>query len=357
MIFETENIEFKRQFTDEIYKEVIAFANTDGGIVYVGIDDDGNAVGLEDVDAEYVRITNGIHDAIRPDVTMFIKYTRQENGVISIKVGEGSNKPYYLTGKGIKPTGVYVRQGTSSTQASWEQIRQMIKASDGDIYENMRSQEQDLTFEQAAEIFRKYKRDFSDEKYLNLGIVDKNGLFTNLGLILSDQCPHTTKIAVFADDDNTVFRDKKEFKGSILKQLIDGYDYLSLCNPTSSTYAGLERIDKSDYPEFAIREAFLNSIVHREYGISASNIININASNMEFINFGSLMSGISVDDIKTGISFLRNKNLANIIFRFNLIEAYGTGIRKIFKMYKDVQKQPEIIITKNVFKLVLPNRY
>lgn len=88
MIFETENIEFKRQFTDEIYKEVIAFANTDGGIVYVGIDDDGNAVGLEDVDAEYVRITNGIHDAIRPDVTMFIKYTRQENGVISIKVGK-----------------------------------------------------------------------------------------------------------------------------------------------------------------------------------------------------------------------------------------------------------------------------
>ena len=51
MIFETENIEFKRQFTDEIYKEVIAFANTDGGIVYVGIDDDGNAVGLEDVAA------------------------------------------------------------------------------------------------------------------------------------------------------------------------------------------------------------------------------------------------------------------------------------------------------------------
>lgn len=59
MNFETDNIEFKAQFTEEIYKEVIAFANTDGGVVFVGIDNDGNAVGLTDVDQEYTRITNG----------------------------------------------------------------------------------------------------------------------------------------------------------------------------------------------------------------------------------------------------------------------------------------------------------
>ena len=74
MNFETENIEFKAQFTEEIYKEVIAFANTDGGVVFVGIDNDGNAVGLTDVDQEYTRITNGIRDAIVPDVTMFVRF-------------------------------------------------------------------------------------------------------------------------------------------------------------------------------------------------------------------------------------------------------------------------------------------
>ena len=77
MNFETENIEFKSQFTEDIYKEVIAFANTDGGIVYVGIDNNGNAVGLTDVDQEYTRITNGIRDAIMPDVTMFVRFTIQ----------------------------------------------------------------------------------------------------------------------------------------------------------------------------------------------------------------------------------------------------------------------------------------
>ncbi|MBQ3015166.1 MAG: ATP-binding protein, partial [Clostridia bacterium] len=63
MTFETENIEFKLQFTDELYKEVIAFANTDGGVIYIGIDNNGNAVGIDNVDENYTRITNGIRDA------------------------------------------------------------------------------------------------------------------------------------------------------------------------------------------------------------------------------------------------------------------------------------------------------
>ena len=84
MGYETENVEFKSGFTDEIYKEVIAFANTYGGTIYVGIDNDGHAVGLTDVDDEYTRITNGIRDAIQPDVTMFVKYTIHDNKVVKI---------------------------------------------------------------------------------------------------------------------------------------------------------------------------------------------------------------------------------------------------------------------------------
>ncbi len=134
MAFETENIEFKSKFTDELYKEVIAFANTNGGVIYIGIDNDGNAVGIDNIDENYARITNGIRDAIMPDVTIFVKYTIQEDHVVRISVGEGSYKPYYLKAKGLKPSGVFVRQGTSSVPASPEQIRTMIKESDGDNY-------------------------------------------------------------------------------------------------------------------------------------------------------------------------------------------------------------------------------
>ena len=356
MNFETENIEFKSGFTEEIYKEVIAFANTDGGVLYIGIDNDGNAVGLNNVDDEYTRITNGIRDAILPDVTMFVKYTIQENKVVRITISEGTNKPYYLRSKGLKPNGVYVRQGTSSVQASSEQIRQMIKDSDGDDFESMRSLEQELTFASAAAAFESYGVDFSEEKYLALGMIHKNdGLFTNLALLMSDQCQHSIKVAVFGDDENTTFKDNREFKGSIFKQIDEAFRYIMLSNRTSSVFKGLERIDKSDYPEDALREALLNSVVHRDYSYSGSIIININDKQMEFVSIGGLLPGLTADDIRSGISQPRNKNLAEVFHRLKLIESYGTGIRRIYKLYENCSVQPRIEVTHNTFKMILPN--
>ena len=356
MTFETENIEFKLQFTDEIYKEVIAFANTDGGVIYIGIDNAGNAVGIDNVDENYTRITNGIRDAIMPDVTMFVKYTIQENRVVRITVGEGSYKPYYLKSKGLKPSGVFVRQGTSSVPASPEQIRAMIKESDGDTFESMRSMEQELSFKSAKEAFKRYNIEFSKAKYRTLGItMQGDELYSNLALIISDQCAHTTKVAVFADEENTKFRDSKEFGGSIFEQLDNTYTYLTLCNKTVATFKGLERIEKVDYPEEALREALLNALVHRDYSFSGSIIINVNDKEMEFISIGGLLPGLSPDDIRSGISQPRNKNLADIFHRLHLIESYGTGIRKIYNLYANCPEQPRIEVTSNTFKIILPN--
>lgn len=356
MDFETENIEFKSQFTEEIYKEVIAFANTDGGIIYVGIDNDGNVVGLTDVDREYTRITNGIRDAILPDVTMFVRFSVQDNKVVRITVNEGTNKPYYLKGKGLKPSGVFVRQGTSSVSASPEQIRQMIKESDGDTFEENRSLEQELTFDAAEKAFSLLAIPFGREKYRVLGITDrKDEIFTNLGLLLSDQCPYTTKIAVFSDDACTVFRDSKEFSGSVLRQYEDASAYLALCNKTSSVIKGMVRTDKRDYPEEAVREALLNAIVHRDYSFSGSIIINVTDRKTEFISIGGLIPGLSPEDIRVGISQPRNRNLAEVFHRLRLIESYGTGIRRIFSLYAGYPVQPQIEVTANTFKITLPN--
>lgn len=356
MKFESENFEFKLKMTDDIYKEVIAFANTDGGTIYIGIDDNGNVVGIDDIDETYTRITNGIRDAIQPDVTMFIKYTLQDNSVVKISVGEGSYKPYYLKSKGLKPSGVYIRQGASSAQASPEQIRRMIKESDGDVYEEMRSMEQELTFNSAEKTFNKYNVEFSKDKYRVLGVTDEtNLLYTNLALLLSDQCLHTTKVAVFGDDMNTQFRDSREFTGSIFEQLEDVFAYLMLCNKTVATFNGLERVERNDYPQETLREALLNAIVHRDYSFSGSIIINVNDKEMEFISIGGLLPGLSPDDIKSGISQPRNKKLAEVFYRLKLIESYGTGIRRIYSYYNDCLEKPRIEVTSNTFKIVLPN--
>ena len=356
MLFEDENTEFKVKFTDEIYKEVIAFANTDGGVIYIGIGDDGTVIGIEDIDNTYNRLTNGIRDAIQPDVTMFIRYILQDNNVIRIEVGEGSYKPYYLKSKGLKPTGVYVRQGASSAPASSELIRQMIKESDGDQFENLRTMQQELTFAAAETAFARYGVKFGEEKFITLGLRNvHDDHYTNLALLLSDQCQHTIKVAVFADNTKTIFKDAKEFSGSIFQQLEDTYSYLKLCNRTMATFEGLNRIEKQDYPEEALREALLNAIVHRDYSFSGSIIINVNDTEIEFISIGGLLSGLSVEDIRSGISQPRNPKLAEIFHRLKLIESYGTGIRRIYKLYENNTIKPRIEVTPNAFKLVLPN--
>ena len=356
MLFESENTEFKAKLSDEIYKEVIAFANTDGGTIYIGVDDKGNVIGLENVDDSYTRLTNGIRDAIQPDVTMFIRYVLQEDKVIRIEVGEGSYKPYYLKSKGLKPNGVYVRQGASSAPASQELIRKMIKDTDGDQFEDMRTMEQELTFEEAANAFKHYGVEFSEDKFITLGLRNlHDDHYTNLALLLSDQCRHTVKVAVFADEDKTIFKDAKEFEGSIFRQLDDTYSYLLLCNRTMSTFQGLNRIEKKDYPEEALREALLNAMVHRDYSFSGSIIININDSEIEFISIGGLLPGLSVEDIRSGISQPRNRKLAEIFHRLKLIESYGTGIRRIYKLYENNSVKPRIEVTPNAFKLILPN--
>lgn len=354
MQYESERIEYKSQMIEDLYREVIAFANSNGGVIYIGIDDQGNLTGIDNVDETYTRITNGIRDAIAPDVTMFVRYIIQDNKVIQIEVGEGSYKPYYLKSKGMKPNSVYVRHGASSVQASPDQIRKMIKESDGDNFEASRCMEQELTFHAAETAFKQYGVEFSVEKYRALGIT-KNDVFTNLALLLSDQCHHTIKVAVFKDEFCTEFRDSKEFGGSVFKQFEDVVNYLALCNKTVSTIKGLVRTDKQDYPEEVIRGALLNALVHRDYSFSGSIIINVNDSKMEFISLGGLLPGLSTEDIRIGISQPRNKKLAEVFHRLRLIESYGTGIRRIFKLYENCHVQPSIEATTNAFRIVLPN--
>ena len=355
-MIETEKLELKEIVSEEIYKGVVAFANGGGGTILVGINKQGELRPLGDIDKEYTRLTNGIRDAIAPDVTMFVKYTLEERGTIRVEIAEGSYKPYYLKSKGLKPSGVYIRQGVSSAPASLEQIRQMIKNADGDLFEEMRSLEQELTFSGCSRVFAENNTEFGEDKYNVLGLRNNvQNQYTNLALVLSDQCTHTIKAAVFSDEQNTIFRDRKEFSGSVLKQAEDTFAYLQLCNQNRSVIDGLIRRDYWDYPKDAVREALLNAIIHRDYGFSGSIIININDVNTEFISIGGLLPGLSPLDILNGISQLRNRRLAEVFHRLNFIESYGTGIRRIYALYHECEQKPDISVTPNSFKLTLPN--
>ena len=360
MLFrESETIELKEVVVDEIKKEIIAFANCDGGKLYIGVQDDGTVVGVDDPDGVSLQISNMVRDAIKPDVTMFVHYkTIKENGkeIVAVDIQRGTDRPYYLTKKGMRPEGVYVRQGYSSVPATDTAIRRMIKETDGDRFEAMRSLNQELTFEAAKKEFDLRDIEFGPQQMRTLKLVDQDNLYSNLGLLLSDQCAHTIKAAVFQGKDQTVFKDRREFSGSLLQQMNEVYDFIDFRNQTHATIKKLLRIDVRDYPEIAVREALLNLLVHRDYSFSASALISIYADRLEFVSIGGLMPGIDLEDIMIGISVCRNQDLANVFYRLHLIEAYGTGMRKIMKAYEGMEKKPVIETTKNAFKIILPNR-
>ena len=358
MRLENKTTEFKREYTDNLKYAVVAFANTDGGKVYIGINDDGSVQGVKDTDGTMLRITNMIRDVVCPDVTMFTECAVEEidgQPVIVVNVQRGTARPYYLSGKGVRPEGVYIRQGASSVPASETVILNMIKETSGDCYEDARSINQQLTFEKADAFFAGRKVSFGDQQKRTLNIIGADGTYTNLGMLLSDQCVHTIKLAVFEGSKKTVFRDRKELTGSLLTQLENAYSYIDQFNRTRAEFEGLDRIDKRDYPAEALREALLNAITHRDYSFSGSTLISIFDDRIEFVTIGGLVRGLSFNDIMLGVSALRNQKLANVFYRLHLIEAYGTGILKINESYSDCDVKPQFEVTDNAFKITLPN--
>lgn len=350
--------EYKREYTDDIKKTVISFANTDGGEILIGVDNLGEIVGIENPDETMLQVTNAIRDAIRPDVTMFVLCEVKEvegQSVVSIHVQKGTACPYYLANKGLRPEGVFIRQGSSTAPATESAILKMIRETGGDNYETTRSLKQELTFIDTEKVFSDETISFEKEQQRSLGVIGTDGAYSNLGLLLSDQCMHTVKIAIFEGDKKTVFKDRAEFSGALLKQIREMYEYIDRYNRTRAEFSGLKRVDLRDYPPEAVRETLLNAIIHRDYSYSGSTLISIYDNRIEFVSLGGLPTGISYDDILLGVSIPRNNKLAEIFYRLKLIEAYGTGIPKITESYRDAKEKPIIEVSDHVFKITLPN--
>lgn len=358
MYKESETTELKRELTKDLKKEIVAFANTKGGTIFIGVEDNGNVVGVSDSNKVIESISCMIHDGIINDLTPYSNIeliNENEKDIIAIHITSGPNKPYYIAEKGLKSSGVYLRLGTSSINATDEIIRKMIIESNSVSYENEISPNQKLTFDYAKTIFKDLNVSFNNNKFKALKMITQEQ-FNNLALLISDQNPYTIKCAIFEGKTKTIFKDRKEFTGSCFKQINNVFEYLNLVNRISSTFKGLVRIDKKDYPDFSLREALLNSIIHRSYYFSGSILLSIFDDRIEINSIGGLLGTLTLNDIYNGVSESRNPNFAELFHRLNYVENYGTGIGRIMKEYVDEKNKPIIEISENVFKIILPNR-
>jgi len=358
-MLETQTIEYKREWNDKAKNTMLAFINTDGGTLYIGLENDGSVYGVDsDIDMETRRIVSSFRDSVTPDATGFFKVEpeqREGKYIIVVTVERGTSIPYCYLSDGLVPQGVYVRVGSNTFMATREHIRKLIKDNSAEQFFDGLSFEQNLTFEYADKVFAKEEIRFGKEQKLSLGLLRTDGLYTNLALILSDQCPYSTKAAIFEGLSRAKFKDRKEFTGSLFKQMDDVHEYLTVYNRTRSTFEGLYRIDHPDYPDIALREAFINSLIHRDYYIEGSLLVSMFDNRVEFMSLGGVMPGVTRDLMLAGVSVTRNEKLAKTFYRLNIIEAYGTGIPRIFDAYENKGVTPEMPVIDGGFLIRVPN--
>ena len=347
MYKESETLELKREINSNICKEIIAFANTKGGTIYIGYDDDdGNLVGLKNAKEELDKLSNLISDNIAPNLTFNVSMEIIEElglDTIIVKVLKGTNRPYYLKSKGITPEGVYIRLGATNRMATRDEIVKMIMEDSNVKFEDNISKEQNLSFNYLERIFKEKNIILNKVKMKNMGFLNEKDLYTNLAYIVSDQNNFPIKIAVYKGDSKVEFLDKKELDNmSVFEQLDEVLKFLKLVIKIPAKIVGMERVESPEYDFEVIRESLLNCIIHRDYSIYGSTLINIYENSIEIVNQGGLISGLTIESIKKGNSASRNPGLASLFHRLGLVEAYGSGIPRIFAKYEYQEQKPII---------------
>ena len=351
------NTELKREFVDEIKNEIIAFLNTSGGVIYVGLNDDGTTYEpFKNVDKNIIdlKISNLMEDVIYPSTFGLIRHSFNDEGLLIINVLEGNNKPYYLKEKGPKPSGVYKRVGSSSRKATEDEILRMILASKKYIYENDVSEEQNLTFKYLINAFDEKQISFSQRDQVSLGLINKEGNYTNLAFLLSDQSDLAVKLAEYDNEMN--FKIKKEFRGSLIKIFENIEEQADRLNDVSAIIDGntFERKETKSYPGASLREAILNAFCHADYFIRSNIKIEFYPHEMKITNPGGIYNA-TMEDIMNGVQTYRNPKLVHILDKLSVIENYGTGIPRILNAYKKSEKHPTFTSTENFFTVRLPN--
>lgn len=355
---EKRNVEYQREFNDTTLRAIVAYANTDGGRIYVGIDEFGRTYGVQNAQEIAERITTLAQNLVRPDVSSSVVSRvekRDGRDVVVTNVFRGESRPYWLAEKGLCPQGVPVAENGRVVTPSERKLRQMLAETGSGAFERERSRVQTLTFDQSSKIFGEEKLTLSEKSFREFGLVDESGTYTNLALLLSDQCPATIRLAFFEGARENQIHDRLELSGSILRQYRDAFDFLDQYNRTNETLRAANRGDFHDYPSEILREALVNAIVHRDYRTDARTLIRHYHNRVEIVSPGGVPRELSLDELNLGVSAPRNPGLVNIFYQLEYVESCGTGIRKIRQAYAACRFPPRFETSPHYFKTTLYN--
>ena len=352
----SDRVELKREMIKDLDKEIIAFLNAYGGTIYIGVDDSGNVVGIpQELKDEYdEKVSAILTNNIKPNSRNKVDFSYNEDGVLAIHVKEGDSKPYYLTEKGPKPSGTYSRVERSKRPANDDEILTMIRDSSGWLWEKEESKNQSLHFSYLSIYFKGKDIPFDESKYLTLGFLNKDGKFTNLALLFSDENPIEVKFAKY--DKNIDFLFKKEFTGSLCYIADRVINQAEVFNVTSAKIVPYQaaRIEYVSYPGKSLREAILNAICHADYSFPSNIKIEFFPTHCRISNPGSIYK-YTLEEVLAGQQSFRNPGVVQILYMLGFIENYGSGLPRIINAYDKSNSKAELLNMEHCFIVNLPN--
>ena len=230
----------------------------------------------------------------------------------------------------------------------------MIRESSGWLWEKEKFLNQKLTFTTAKIYFNSKHIEFCKDNFLTLGIVNLNGDYTNLGLLISEENPIEVKFASY--DEHLNFLKKKEFTGSIIKIADQVLEYAEMMNTTSAIIVPYQaqRIETQSFPGVSLREAILNAICHADYSFPSNIKIEFFGDKAQISNPGSIYK-YSLSEVLRGQQSFRNPGLVKILHMLGFIENYGKGLKRINEAYENEPKKAVLDNLEHSFIVELPD--
>lgn len=336
-MIENDNIEFKRELNDKLEMEVAAFLNSNGGHIYIGIEDDGAVFGVDDVDDVQLQIKDRIRSRIAPSPIGFFEIVvdiKEDKNVIHIIIASGNEKPYYIKKYGMCPLGSYIRVGNGCVQLTEKQIFNLYSKRTRTSLMNIISPQQDLTFTQLRIYYEEKGYEFTDNTYKQLNFLLNNDEFNYLAYLLSDQNSLVINVGKFKGSDVFDLKELHSYSNqSLIKTTFEILDYIENQNITYTEIKSPTRVEHKLFNSIAMREAIINAIVHNDYSYENMPTIRLFEDHIEIISVGGLPEGIEKEEFLNSYISPKNPQLMKIFRDLALVEHMGTGIFRILSVY------------------------
>ena len=334
---ETNRIEYKRELNDRLERTVVSFLNyPGGGEVLIGVADNGDIIGVVDLDATQLKIIDRIRKNIKPQTLGLFDVVFSEidgKKIIRIIVSCGQQRPYYIRKLGMSEQGCFIRVGASSQPMTEQMIEELLIKRQQINLQTIVSPRQNLTFKQLCIYYEEKNLEPTEQFIENLDLRQSNSEFNYAGYLLADENGVSVKVAVYAGTDKVDLAETKEYGNKcLITATVRILDRLDSENRTFAKVTSKNRLERERVNTIALREAVINAIVHNDYTKGVP-LIEIFPDRIAITSCGGLVEGLTEYDFFKCRSMPRNRELMRVFRDMELVEQIGSGMSRILKAY------------------------